>query len=164
MKVLICGQKRFGRDVAELILSRPGWSVVAASCPVRQDNLDKLHILALNLELPVIPSGQLNADAVDRVCEGGVDLIVAAHCHDFIGRKTRHRSRLGALGYHPSLLPRHRGRSNARRHAPHHAGHGAATVSERVAPRASRPGPHTQRGGPALQQADRGKGGRPPTN
>lgn len=111
MKVLICGQKRFGRDVAELILSRPGWNLAAVSCPVRQDHFDKLHILALNRDLPVIPSGQLNADAVDRVCEGGVDLIVAAHCHDFIGRKTRHRSRLGALGYHPSLLPRHRGRS-----------------------------------------------------
>lgn len=48
---------------------------------------------------------------MDRVCGGCVDLIVAAHCHDFIGRKTRLRATLGALGYHPSLLPRHRGRS-----------------------------------------------------
>lgn len=41
----------------------------------------------------------------------GVDLIVAAHCHAYISAPTRLRSRLGALGYHPSLLPRHRGRS-----------------------------------------------------
>lgn len=111
MKVLVCGQKRFGRDVAELVLARPGWQIVAVSCPVRAEDLDKLHIFALNHELPTIPSGQLNADAVDRVCPGGVDLLVAAHCHDYLGRKTRLRSRLGALGYHPSLLPRHRGRS-----------------------------------------------------
>lgn len=111
MKVLVCGQSRFGRDVAELVNNQPGWQLVAVSCPVRVDDLDKLHILALNQKLPVIPAGTLCADAVDRVCPGGVDLIVAAHCHDFIGRKTRHRARFGVLGYHPSLLPRHRGRS-----------------------------------------------------
>lgn len=112
MKVLVCGQKRFGRDVAELILSRPGWEVVGISCPVRTGpDLDKLHILALNNDLPLIPAGCLNRDTVEAVCGEGLDLIVAAHCHDFIGRKTRHRALLGALGYHPSLLPRHRGRS-----------------------------------------------------
>jgi methionyl-tRNA formyltransferase len=38
-------------------------------------------------------------------------LIVAAHCHTFISAKTRRLAELGALGFHPSLLPRHRGRS-----------------------------------------------------
>lgn len=95
--------------------ARPGWKLVGISCPVlgppTSSDLDKLHILALNHGIPVIPSGTLDADAVDRVCGVGVDLIVAAHCHDFIGRKTRFRARIGTLGYHPSLLPRHRGRS-----------------------------------------------------
>lgn len=111
MKVLICGQNRFGCNVAELISSRPDWIIAAVSCPVRTENLDKLHIFALNRDLPIIPSGCLDADTVDRVCGGSVDLIVAAHCHDYIGRKTRHRASIGTLGYHPSLLPRHRGRS-----------------------------------------------------
>lgn len=44
----------------------------------------------------------------------GVDVIVAAHSHAFIGRKTRGKARLGAIGYHPSLLPRHRGRDAVR--------------------------------------------------
>ena len=44
----------------------------------------------------------------------GVDLIVCAHSHDFVGRKTRLKARLGAIGYHPSLLPRHRGRDAVR--------------------------------------------------
>ncbi len=111
MKILLAGQKRFGRDVAELILSRPGWQIVAISCPVNRDKLDKLHILALNHNIPVIPSGTLCADRVDAVCGTDLDLIVSAHCHDFIGRKTRQRARIGAMGYHPSLLPLHRGRS-----------------------------------------------------
>lgn len=109
MNVVIAGQKRFGRDVAALIHGRPGWRIQAVSCPVSQDamQLDKLHIWALNEGLPVIPAGRLLAEAIPAGC----DLIVAAHCHDFISRKTRLRARLGALGYHPSLLPRHRGRS-----------------------------------------------------
>ena len=109
MNVLIAGQKRFGRDVAHLVATRYGWTIAAVSCPVHQppEALDKLHIYALNHGLPVIPSGQLTSERIPA----GVDLIVAAHCHDFISRKVRHRVPLGALGYHPSLLPRHRGRS-----------------------------------------------------
>ncbi len=109
MRVVIAGQKRFGRDVAHMIITRYGWSIAAVACPVHADGgeLDKLHIFALNHGLPIIPAGQLTSDRIPPE----VDLIVAAHCHDFISRKVRHRARLGALGYHPSLLPRHRGRS-----------------------------------------------------
>lgn len=109
MKVLIAGQKRFGRDVAHIVATRPGWEIVAVSCPVHpgMEDLDKLHIYALNHGLPVIPAGQLTSGKVPEGC----DLIVAAHCHDFLSRKVRLRARYGALGYHPSLLPRHRGRS-----------------------------------------------------
>lgn len=109
MKVVIAGQKRFGCDVAHLISTRYGWDIAAVSCPVHTDgrDLDKLHIFALNNRLPIIPAGQFTSERMPP----DIDLIVAAHCHDFISRKTRHRARLGALGYHPSLLPRHRGRS-----------------------------------------------------
>ncbi len=107
MKVIVAGQKRFGRDVAQLVIDH-GWQVLAVSCPVHVGGeLDKLHIVALNNGLPVIPAGQLRAEKVPVGC----DLIIAAHCHDFISRKTRNRARLGAVGYHPSLLPLHRGRS-----------------------------------------------------
>ncbi|WP_198420390.1 formyltransferase family protein [Sulfurimicrobium lacus] len=44
----------------------------------------------------------------------GVDLIVAAHAHAFITQGARLATRYGALGYHPSLLPRHRGRDAVR--------------------------------------------------
>lgn len=42
------------------------------------------------------------------------DIILAAHAHAYIGAEVRRRARLGALGYHPSLLPRHRGRDAIR--------------------------------------------------
>jgi methionyl-tRNA formyltransferase len=38
------------------------------------------------------------------------DLLLVAHAHVFITAAARARTRFGALGYHPSLLPRHRGR------------------------------------------------------
>ena len=39
----------------------------------------------------------------------GTDLIVAAHSHARVSKEALARSRLGGIGYHPSLLPRHRG-------------------------------------------------------
>lgn len=39
-----------------------------------------------------------------------IDLIICAHAHLFITPQARAKARHGALGYHPSLLPRHRGR------------------------------------------------------
>jgi len=103
MRILLCGQKRFGRETFAL-LTRLGHEIAAVVCPTSRD--DKLHTAALNAGVPVIPAGQLSAET----CLSGLDLIIAAHSHDFIGRKTRHKAALGALGYHPSLLPRHRGR------------------------------------------------------
>src|SRR5207237_10036146 len=39
----------------------------------------------------------------------GTDLIVTAHSHARIGSDALAAAKLGGLGYHPSLLPRHRG-------------------------------------------------------
>lgn len=45
----------------------------------------------------------------DRLADD-LDLIVCAHAHVYVSDKARDRTLLGGLGYHPSLLPRHRGR------------------------------------------------------
>src|SRR5205823_5496301 len=39
----------------------------------------------------------------------GTDLIITAHSHARVSREALARARLGGIGYHPSLLPRHRG-------------------------------------------------------
>lgn len=44
----------------------------------------------------------------------GLDLILCAHAHAFVPADVRTMARLGVLGYHPSLLPRHRGRDAIR--------------------------------------------------
>ena len=103
MRVLIAGQKRFGRAVLEMLLRR-GCEIAAVSCPDQDD--DKLRIGAVNACLPILPT-RLTASMVPD----GLDIIIAAHCHSFLSAATRRRAELGALGFHPSLLPRHRGRS-----------------------------------------------------
>jgi glycine cleavage system regulatory protein len=53
------------------------------------------------LENPKIVPGEAIAE--------GTDLIIAAHTHARVSDEALARSRLGGIGYHPSLLPRHRG-------------------------------------------------------
>ena len=108
LKILLAGQKRFGRDVFEMIREE-GHEVVAAVCPVTPESPDKLWIAASNTDTPIIRAGTLTAETCPDC-----DLIVTAHSHDFIGRRTRLKARLGAIGYHPSLLPLHRGRDAIR--------------------------------------------------
>ncbi|GAA5482073.1 formyltransferase family protein [Haloferula sargassicola] len=110
MNVIVAGQKHFAHEVAEMIARRPGWQIVGVSCPVGGDRPDRLAEFAQNRGIPVIPSGSFTAAAA-RAVAPDLDLIVCAHCHDFIGERLRSTARLGALGYHPSLLPLHRGRS-----------------------------------------------------
>lgn len=112
MRILLAGQKRFGADVFQLVTAL-GHDIAAVCAPagnIGTRDEDKLHFAATIAGVPVIPSGALKAAAVPE----GVDLIITAHSHDFISRPVRNRSRLGAIGYHPSLLPLHRGRDAVR--------------------------------------------------
>lgn len=110
MNILLAGQKWFGAEVFTACKGIPGVFIVAVSAPFVPEKPDRLYYLAENEEVPVIPSGQLNVSAMPR----GVDLIIAAHSHDFISEKTRLRATFGGIGYHPSLLPLHRGRDAIR--------------------------------------------------
>lgn len=108
MNIYLSGQKWFGRLVLEMAIEE-GHTVIGVSAPAPKDGvMDRLWGIADLEGIPTLPSGELRADTLPA----GVDLIVAAHSHDFIGRKTRNRCRIGAIGYHPSLLPLHRGRDS----------------------------------------------------
>lgn len=121
MKIYLCGQKYFGQEVFKL-LRRLGHDIVGVSSPAwRNERLklaqggeddieDRLRNQALLNRIPWLEAGQLK----EATLPDGVDLIVAAHSHDFIGRATRQKAKLGALSYHPSLLPLHRGRDAIR--------------------------------------------------
>ena len=104
MNILIAGQKWFGAEVFRALKDLPGVTVAAVCAPEG----DKLEGQAGIYRVPVIR--KLNAASMPA----GVDLIVAAHSHDFIGQATRLRAKWGGIGYHPSLLPLHRGRDSIR--------------------------------------------------
>ncbi len=105
MRIVLTGQRSFGRAVLEMLLGR-GDDVAAVYAPPG----DKLALLADLRRLDVRPAGTLRA----RDLPARTDLIVAAHSHDFVSRPARLAVKYGAIGYHPSLLPLHRGRDAVR--------------------------------------------------
>lgn len=105
LKVFISGQKYFGMEVFRLCNELEGVEIVGVCTPAGDKYLGRL---AATFGIPITPAGSLNADTLPD----GVDLGITAHSFDYIGMKTRYKTRLGWIGYHPSLLPRHRGRSS----------------------------------------------------
>lgn len=110
MKILLSGQRWFGREVLDLVLGLGHEVVLVSAPPGTPEHPDRLRTRAEHLDLPTIQAGRLT----HHTMPDGVDLIICAHSHDFIGRRTRQKARLGAIGYHPSLLPLHRGRDAVR--------------------------------------------------
>lgn len=103
-RVFISGQKWFGGEVLKLCIKK-GYEVVGVCCPLDDRYIGKT---AKNYGIRIIPAGSLTADTMPE----NVDLGLTAHSFDYIGKLTRYKPRLGWIGYHPSLLPRHRGRSS----------------------------------------------------
>lgn len=103
MRVILAGSRSFGAAVYDMLLEE-GHEVAAVWSPGGMD--DKLTYIAVK-DSTYEPSPTRTPRAVKQL---EVDLFVAAHSHDFIGRESRAATRLGGIGYHPSLLPRHRGR------------------------------------------------------
>lgn len=104
MKCTLVGSRFFGATVFEA-LRKDGAEIVRVVAPAADDRLAQaataagvpVHVLAN----PKIVPGEAIAE--------GTGLIVAAHTHARVSPEALARSRLGGIGYHPSLLPRHRG-------------------------------------------------------
>jgi len=113
LSVYLCGQKAFGRAVLGMCLEE-GYDVVGVCAPLASSRdpskPDRLRSAAEASGIPVLPAGMLTKATLPA----GVDVLVAAHSHDYVGRSTRLRCSIGAIGYHPSLLPLHRGRDAVR--------------------------------------------------
>lgn len=110
MRILLAGQKHFGAEVFNALREVNGLEIAAISSPISGEKIDRLTAKAEIYSIPLIASGTLNAATMPK----SIDLIIAAHSHDFIGEKTRLRAKFGGIGYHPSLLPLHRGRDAIR--------------------------------------------------
>src|SRR5205809_3323416 len=69
---------------------------------------DRLATAAQAAGVEVVVSKDPMLVPADAIADG-TDLIVTAHSHARVSSDALARARLGGIGYHPSLLPRHRG-------------------------------------------------------
>ena len=106
IRVILCGQRSFGAAVFDMVREKPEIEICAVYAPLG----DRLHGRAEVYGFPVRTAGTLRSETMPADC----DLLIAAHSHDFVSRAVRNKLRLGAIGYHPSLLPLHRGRDAVR--------------------------------------------------
>ena len=104
MKLTVVGSRYFGAATLERLLAER-FEVTRVVVPAEDDRLAKVA-QAAGLEVVVLHNPMhVPAEAIPD----GTDLIVAAHSHARVSKEALARSRLGGIGYHPSLLPRHRG-------------------------------------------------------
>jgi methionyl-tRNA formyltransferase len=104
MKIYIIGQKWMGCEVIKMCI-KEGYKVVGVAAPAG----DKMHEVA---RVNGIESVTYCNRIYPEFIPDGIDLIIAAHAHVYINALVRARARLGAIGYHPSLLPNHRGKDS----------------------------------------------------
>lgn len=105
MKIMVAGQKSFGAAVYKR-LAEDGHDVPCVWAP---DYVDALGMAAIENNAGVFT----RPDSVESILRRyDFDLIVNAHGHHLIKSTMRMHAKYGAIGYHPSLLPRHRGRDS----------------------------------------------------
>jgi len=104
MKITLVGSRYFGATVFEA-LRKEGVDVAGVVAPAADDRL------AVAAKAAGVPVHVLQNPKVvpQEAIAASTDLVVAAHTHARISNEALARSRLGGVGYHPSLLPRHRG-------------------------------------------------------
>ncbi len=105
MKCVLAGSRYFGASVLEALRREQGIEFVCVIVPAADDRL-ALAANAAGLSVHVLENPKL---VPSNAIPNGTDLIVAAHTHARVSPEALARSRHGGVGYHPSLLPRHRG-------------------------------------------------------
>jgi len=104
MRITLVGSRHFGVTTLEM-LRQHGVEIAAV---VVADADDRLAIAARAAGIPVTVQANPKLVAASEIADG-TDLIVTAHSHARISKEAVAAARLGGIGYHPSLLPRHRG-------------------------------------------------------
>ncbi|MDO9061913.1 MAG: formyltransferase family protein, partial [Bradyrhizobium sp.] len=104
MRITLVGSRHFGVTTLNM-LRQQGVEIARVVVADSDDRLaaaarDAGIAVAVQADPKLVVAGEIAADT---------DLIVTAHSHARIGKDALAASRLGGIGYHPSLLPRHRG-------------------------------------------------------
>src|ERR1700712_425324 len=104
MRITLVGSRHFGGTTFDM-LQKHGVEIVRV---VVADADDRLAAAARAAGIEVIVQADPKLVAAKEIAEGS-DLIVTAHSHARIAKEALAAAKLGGIGYHPSLLPRHRG-------------------------------------------------------
>ena len=113
MRIVLIGQATFGQKVLEALLNR-GEQVAAVYVPPDKpgSRIDPLKESAQQRGIPVFqPQRMRDPGVYDKFVELAPDLGVMAFVTDIVPESILNRPRMGTIQYHPSLLPKHRGRS-----------------------------------------------------
>jgi methionyl-tRNA formyltransferase len=113
MRIAIMGQASFGAKVLETLSDR-GEKIVAAWLPQGKagGKSDPLKTVADNRGIPTFqPDSYRTAETLDMFRSTNPDLLIMAFVTDIIPPSFLVIPTQGAICYHPSILPRHRGGS-----------------------------------------------------
>jgi methionyl-tRNA formyltransferase len=104
MKCTLVGSRYFGATVFDALRS-DGVEIARFVVPAADDRL-AVAAQAAGVPVHILDNPRIVPAAA---IPDGTDLVIAAHTHARVSDEALARSRLGGVGYHPSLLPRHRG-------------------------------------------------------
>jgi methionyl-tRNA formyltransferase len=104
MRITLVGSRHFGVTTLDM-LRRHGVEIARV---VVADADDRLAAAARTAGIAISVQADPKRVAALEIAEG-TDLIVTAHSHARISKEALAAAKLGGVGYHPSLLPRHRG-------------------------------------------------------
>jgi len=104
MRITLVGSRHFGVTTLNM-LREHGVDIIRI---VVAEAEDRLATTARGLGIEVVVQANPKLVVASEIAPGS-DLIVTAHSHARISKPALAAARLGGIGYHPSLLPRHRG-------------------------------------------------------
>ncbi|NEV02790.1 formyltransferase family protein [Bradyrhizobium uaiense] len=104
MRITLVGSRHFGVTTLSMLREHH----VTLVRVVVHDGEDRLAAAARAAGIEVVVQADPKLVTAAEIAPG-TDLIVTAHSHARVSKEALAVAKLGGIGYHPSLLPRHRG-------------------------------------------------------
>ncbi|MBI5288718.1 MAG: methionyl-tRNA formyltransferase [Chloroflexi bacterium] len=112
MRIALIGQAQFGEAVFNALREAGEQIVAVSSIQGTPERPDPLWAAAEAAQIPVFPTGRLKkANVLEAYSATEPDLCVMAFVTHILPEPVLFAPKHGSIQYHPSLLPRHRGRS-----------------------------------------------------
>ena len=106
MRITLVGSRHFGVTTLNM-LREHGVDIVRVVVADAEDRLaSKARAAGIAVVVQANPKLVVASEIAPKT-----DLIITAHSHARVAKEALAAARLGGIGYHPSLLPRHRGKA-----------------------------------------------------